>query len=57
MGRNPSVLDHLKDYISLTQKAKFELENGNKKLYGKYFDEADAHLKEIGWEELIVNNK
>lgn len=53
---NFARLDHLKYYISLTQKARMELENGNGDLFNKYFEEANEHLFEIGWDAFIMNN-
>ena len=57
MDKNHTILDHLKYYISLTQKAKIELKNGNKELHDKFFNKAEEHLKSIGWEAFVMKDR
>lgn len=57
MVEKSTTLDHLKYYISLTQKANLELKKGNKELYEKLFNEANDELKIIGWDSFIMNGK
>lgn len=50
-----STLDHLKQYITLTQQAKVALANGSQIEYAELFNQAEAHLKQVRWDSLILS--